>query len=324
MVLEQRIIPASQAQLTTKLQPVREVLKTAKVIVLMDLDGTIIDENYAISNLEGLKQKIGQLQEAGVLVGLHSDTPRTSLLQFAQMYGIQGPLIYEMAGIHLPEFNLDIVLDPSEKDFFTALREKLYEAAKTSFVDTEDIKHLISRERDKNKEKREVSVYPGYQYGLFINPFREFSLGFWIERYDTDGTPFVDPDFHQRVNDLVASVLARDFPNLQNNSLYFYQNPIDDGTSIVRPAHLHTKTPPIQTLLTIGDYQGPVYMIGNTKSDFISDKRVTTLGVGNSDHALIELIVNDGRILPTGINRISQGKFVDGVIEHLNAILSSL
>lgn len=321
MSSEAKIIPASDIQFSAELAPVKESLQKARAIVLMDLDGTVIDENYAVKNLRGLKRAIALLQEANILVGLHSDTPRTSLLQFAQMYGIQGPLIYEMAGIHLPGFDSDIVLEPSVKDFYTVLRDKFFEVAKSRLFDTENIRYIISKDRDKNKERREKVTYPGYGFGVFINPFRQFSLGYWTEEFDSQGVPHNDVDFHNVVDDLLRECLSDS--SIPVEGLYFYRNSVEDGTTIIRPSKLQTKLPTIHTLLTIGEYQKPVYMIGNTKSDYIPDSRVITLAVGNADQALTDLIQKDEKALSPRIQRIARRTYTNGVIEHLNSILLS-
>ncbi len=304
--------------------PLSEKLRKSKGIILMDLDGVALNPNYLPTNLEGLRQGVQSLQEAGVLVGLHSDTPLASLLQFAEMFGIKGPLIFEMAAIHFPEEGIDIVLDPSNKDFFAHLRDGLYDAARKQFQDNTQGRYLISKTSDKNMEKRTKTKYPGYQHGIWINPFRQFSLGLWAEGVGSDGSTFVDDTFHNKVIELIRKFLVAD-PEAPPMGSLFFDDRLTGGTSVVRPLKFTTKTPAVQALLSfIGDYTGPVYMIGDENTDYIEDPRVINLAVGNASDNFLSRLHNDDATLPQGIQRVSSGNYTSGAIEHLKSIALSL
>ncbi len=88
--LEQgKTIPASGVdQYTDDIDPLREILGKSKALVLMDLDKTLIKEDYLPDDLDRFLQVADRLQAAGITLGLHSDSPLKSLMQFAEMFHI--------------------------------------------------------------------------------------------------------------------------------------------------------------------------------------------------------------------------------------------
>src|SRR5437588_3343222 len=65
-------------------------------IILLDLDGTLIDKEYRLTvSDEYIKATIKSIQDKNVLVGINSDTPLLPLRSWAHHLGMRGPLIAE-------------------------------------------------------------------------------------------------------------------------------------------------------------------------------------------------------------------------------------
>jgi hypothetical protein len=251
------------------------------------------------------------------------------MIQFAAMFGVEGPLVYEMGGTYFAQEKINLVLDTEVLNFFPGFRDKFYAEAKRRFPDTEKILHKISKENDRNKEKREAVKYPGFDRGIFINPFRLLSFGLWAEGIKrSDGTTFLSPEFHQQVDALVKEMLIRElgFPDeAALKELYDYDFNPDYGVTIVKKKVLSSKTPPIQAILSLApDFQGHAYMVGDSLADFIEDPKVTTLAVANAKQELRAKLDAQTVLLPQGITRISQETYTQGLIEHFEHIADSL
>jgi len=308
------------------LLPIAEQLRQAKAVVFFDLDKTALDDRYNPINLEGITRVISSLQNKGVIIGIHSDTPRQSLLQFAKIFGVKGPLIYELAGIHFQEQDLDIVLDVRAMEFFRGFRNRFFEEALKRFPDSADLKNFISKTIDRNKEKREGVRYPGYDRGLFINPYRLLSFGLWAEGVTkATGETYINPEFHQRVDALAKELLMAELGYSDEGEFrrdYDYDFSPEYGVTIVKKRVLSSKTPPIQHLLTLVEgYQKPIIMIGDSGADFIDDPRVITFGVANSKPELKEKLQEVTTALPFGLKtNLASKTYTDGLIELLSVI----
>lgn len=65
-----------------------------KKLVFIDIDGTLLDENYH-ANSEDVRAIIRELQDEGVVFGLNSNRALVDMLPVAERFGIDGPLVSE-------------------------------------------------------------------------------------------------------------------------------------------------------------------------------------------------------------------------------------
>jgi hypothetical protein len=75
-----------------------ESLDVSKRLALFDLDGTLINESYQVTD-DGIYQAIQQAQDAGWRVGLSSDTPYEPLAAWRDKFGMNGPIIAENGAV---------------------------------------------------------------------------------------------------------------------------------------------------------------------------------------------------------------------------------
>ena len=73
----------------------------SRKLIFLDIDGTLLDSSYA-SNDENLSEIIKKLQDSGKYVfGLNSNRSIEDMLPIARDFSINGPLIGEMAFLHM-------------------------------------------------------------------------------------------------------------------------------------------------------------------------------------------------------------------------------
>ncbi|MGH7246170.1 MAG: hypothetical protein ACREGI_04520 [Candidatus Levyibacteriota bacterium] len=326
--------------------PLAETLRGARGLVLFDLDKTAIDANYAptATGLERLQRAIHTLQTNGVLVGIHSDSPRETITQFGQLFGAQGPHVYEMGGVYVPASEAreetDVALNPAATAYFGRVNARLADSLRT-FGQEHSIR--IATDEDRNLDKREGRTYPDATQGVWLNPYRRHSIGLWAEVIDpATGRTYFDTRFREgkgveelaqfdqrqttlltNVDQLVKQALESD-PEAASIGELDYDRNAAYGVIIAKLAALSNKTAPIQLLLgrAGNGFTGQVFMIGDSPADFINDSRVTTLAVGNARDELKIQVAEQKRSysFPT----VSDGSFTDGVAEHLENIARNL
>lgn len=89
-------------------------------VAMIDIDGTLINNSYAITD-EHIYDAIQDAQKEGWTLGLSSDTPHETMQGWHKEFGMNGPIIAEK-GAFVSHNNQFVVT--SETDFdFVAMRE---------------------------------------------------------------------------------------------------------------------------------------------------------------------------------------------------------
>lgn len=270
-------------------------------IVLIDLDRTILNDNYEIIGEKLLKQIIRLATTAGLKIGINSDSPLITIEYFSEILGINGPLIFEMGGYSMDGTISD--LSEAARPLFKKIREKIFEALK------ETTNTLVSVDRDRIKEKRRNEKYPGYNHIIFINPLRDLSFGMWIESVKVDGTTFLDEIFFNEIKNIVLEIVKKIIPLSQMDFDFSPQY----GVIIIKLKEYSSKTKPATAL-------GTRFMIGDSISDLIRNEFTTTLAVANASLKLKRSLKPNG--YPYEL--ISRSEYGYGVAEHLLNILKYL
>lgn len=298
-----------------------EQLRRYRAWVIMDIDKTIVDESYRLGEPEEITAAIASLQNQNVLVGLNSDSPLPTIMQVATVLNVHGPHIYEMGGLYFPLEEMNIDLDPAARELFAEMRDRIYGRVATYLYQTGQHRRvLLTKDHDRNREKREGQKYPGYERAVFFNPHRALSLGIWAEGVDEQGRTFRDDAFHQAICQLVSQAFAEHAASGDQTQFNFDFN-AEYGVIIVKNSATSSKTRTTQALLQVG-YNQPVFMIGDSMSDMINDARVTTLAVGNANPTFIEAAREQPTTYPHPV--VAQGQYAAGAAEHLRAISTYL
>jgi hydroxymethylpyrimidine pyrophosphatase-like HAD family hydrolase len=272
-------------------------------IVLLDLDGTLIDREYKLTTSEeSIRVVIDQLQKMNTLVGLNSDTALLPLRDWALRFGAKGPLVAEKGQV--------IALSPTDeplseigvKDYFHQLKQRVIltvlENCEAAFVGIGDITEFIRE--------------GGHAYGvdrcaILINGQRECSFAGYALG-NRSNRLVQDPEIFDRFCDLVLSMVGNDSGRLDAPD----RNP---GYGILV---LHekgaSKSMGVTRLMRLLGTDIEYVMIGDTDSDIIRTDYPTRLcAVNNASPSLKEAVRENGGI-------IASETFTKGVLEILTRL----
>jgi hydroxymethylpyrimidine pyrophosphatase-like HAD family hydrolase len=264
-------------------------------LVLLDLDGTVIDQNYNLTaDVTSLTSVISHCKDSGWLVGLNSDTPLKPLQIWWRKLCLNGPIIAERGAIlWLPDGRE--VLTSNTEDLFTSLREeviKLLLRIPGSLVIVGDATEFI----------RNVTHLTGCDsLVVAVNAYRRCSLSFFVRAVNDRGELVKDPVMAKHVVEQI-SFLAHRYPVLSHGQLderyciFIINAPDTDKTKGVR--RLLQELPSEE-----------VIMVGDSMSDFIDEPQVKHYAVGN---ASLEFKAK--------CERVANRAYTEGVLELLNQL----
>ncbi|MFA5358418.1 MAG: HAD hydrolase family protein [Patescibacteria group bacterium] len=246
-----------------------------KKIVLLDVDGTILDNRYQF-NIEELTwlAAIAKAKAAGFYVGLNSDSPYESLRACYDKWQMNGPIISEKgATVWTPDFELPQVLAPFKTGAFPVVRNQLRLVTPLKKF---GINYFVWVDFLNFQEKK--AQIKANQRVLMVNQFRRHSLSFYAMR-NVDGNN-IQPDFEvlEAVRDFIKDCL-RNGHAIKKEDLDIDSNR-DYGICIFH--HVATTKKNAITWLNMRYPDYPVFMVGNSMSDYCGPKNVTHLAVGGA------------------------------------------
>jgi hydroxymethylpyrimidine pyrophosphatase-like HAD family hydrolase len=255
-------------------------------LVLLDVDKTIIDEKYRLPVPRSqFVAAIARAQDAGIIVGLNSDSALPTVLSWAQEWGIKGPLLAEQSVLHLQ--------DEDGKTLPTQELCAIFRNVRDAFV-----RKLIGHDGPNGRfltvvgdVNSIIGHMPSYTVGaeetqtlVAVNGLRQFSLSFFV-RQRVNGR-WSEPDDEitrislERVSGILCAVGER------FNALWPSVSLVPDthyGICIAHHKDTHKRTPVIR-LLNMRSYDH-VYMVGDSDSDYLNSARVTQCAVGNASES---------------------------------------
>lgn len=272
-------------------------------IVLLDLDGTLIDQEYKLTESEeSIRAVIDRIQSRNTLVGLNSDTPLLPLRLWARRFGLKGPLIAEKGQVLALSPTEEPLLEIRMKNYFDQLRQKVIltalEKFEAAFVGVGDVTEFI---------REGGHVYGVDRCAILINGYRECSFsGYALGR---DGSRLVkDPEIFDQFCDFVLSLVTKDLGRLDAPD----RNP-DYGILILHEKGA-SKSIGVRRLIGILETDIEYVMIGDGDSDIIdTDHPIRLCAVGNASPRLKETARESGGI-------IASGAFTKGVLEILTSL----
>ncbi|MFA5745070.1 MAG: HAD hydrolase family protein [Candidatus Paceibacterota bacterium] len=277
-----------------------------KKLVLIDLDKTLVDQNYQITiSIEKLHETIRRARSHGLIVGLCSDSSATTLSRIALEYGIEGPIIAERgAMIKIGEEEIRVIPDTV-----------VFPDIRTSFINNylelmvDDILLVVG---DVNQLSREF-LSPTFSVrnttaktAVLINGSRKASLSFYVlanhnGRWKNDSA-MLDEVSSQFITlgSKLAGAWWKDAFIEKNN---------DYGIGIIHhPNSEKTIALPIlQDKFKIDE----IWMIGDSMSDLLKQPRIQHAAVAN---AIPEF--------KSHCQLVSSQTFTAGVVELLEKLMS--
>lgn len=249
-----------------------------KGLVLLDIDETIIDKRYRLTvDVEILRAALRRAEDAGLEVGLNSDSALPSMQDRAREWGIKGPLLAEKSVVHIQgESPATTPIHPQLSEF-TALRrafiDKLEEMARRDAsiqILSGDANAIVSNLDNAADLRTETETL------VVVNMLRGHSLSCFVRK--RRGVQWLaDEDASAHILRILASA-GESFADLWSDR-HEDVNPAY-GIIILHHKDSHKRTA-VDHLLSLKPYER-VYMIGDSYADYLDDPRVTQLAVANA------------------------------------------
>jgi len=256
----------------------------------MDLDRTIIDESYQITD----KNIFGTLKDAKrlMVIGLNSDTPIISLRQWRSYLriGHTGPLIAERGAILEVQGKKHFV----SKARFASFKKNVIQAVQEAFPGTKialgDVTQMLI----------EKQKFLDCSKAVMINDYRECSFSCYLRVIDDSGQPVIDHNWSDNVLRVIKNVvlpLHVDKPFYDPEYGIFIINAIDT-----------IKSSGAKVLLSKNYHDYKLFMVGDSMSDYLEEIAVHC-AVNNAKDAFKEKS-----------SFVAKSKYTSGVIECINWI----
>jgi len=263
-------------------------------LMLVDLDKTLIDSNYQITN-QGIFDEITRVQSLGWQIGLSSDTPLESLKVWRGRFGMNGPILAERGAVIWSPGKPEIVINPEAEQFFTSLRLALIQQLAFNRINFfhGDVTQFI-----RNKPVLNEMVDPRL---ILIQAYRRCSLNFYGKKILPDGALDIDNNLTKQTVELTNRLMET--PPFEVEEDY---NP-DYGICIFSPKQMTKRLGTIR-LLTDLDLK-KVGIIGDSTTDIVGIDIAFHYAVGNAKPEFKNNSVF-----------VAQNSYTSGVIEILKLI----
>jgi hypothetical protein len=238
-------------------------MSAAERLVLFDLDGTLINDAYQITD-DGIYPAIRQTQEAGWAVGLNSDTPYDALCIWRNRFGMNGPIVAEKGAV--VELDGQPVFAAADAAEASAARRRIgaYATARGMVLWTGNPVEAL---------RQGLRIGRPGKTALLLNDLSRCSLRFFVR--------VIGPDGELKLDDLRAQEVVADcqplFPAFDAVDMDY--NPTF-GLLIASPGGV-TKRGGVQQLLESMDAVRRV-MVGNSMTDYLGDDMAEHFAVGNA------------------------------------------
>lgn len=275
--------------------PLSEIPLPSDRLILMDLDKTLIDTSYNLTDTSVLKE-IARVQSLGWRLGFSSDTPLEPLKSWAEKFGMNGPIIAEKGSVlYIPEVG-EFVLSKTE-EFFDATKKSLIgelTRLRIPFV------HGDATQFIRNNPKL---VDMADQRIVAINAYRRCSLSFFARKVDNEGSIRINNQFGQEMADLARGYWAGSDLDLVEDF-----NP-EYGIYILSPVEVNKRLGTIKLMKMLS--LSKIGMIGDSQADIIGSDLAVQYAVRNAKDELKKVA-----------DYIAESDYASGVSEILSSIKS--
>ncbi len=262
-------------------------------VLLFDLDKTILDTNYQLTDTRFLDE-VKRLTQSGWSLGLSSDSPLESLQNWRTLFDMSGPIIAERGSVvWVPGQGIISVCKHS--GVFTRLRQGF-------------IEYLLQNRRpfyygDVTQVIRNKTSFPGLieKQLVFVQAYRRCSFNFYCRRISAAGSLEIDNDLTQELHAVAMNLLGQvEFQIMEDF------NP-EYGILILSPMAVTKRagTLSLMEILQIPD----VGMVGDSANDILGNDITTQYAVGNSTEELTAVADYQSKM-----------PFTEGVVDILSQI----
>ena len=243
-------------------------MKDTEKLILFDLDGTLIDKNYTVTD-ENIGWYIRQAQAAGWSVGLNSDTPLEQLQWWRDQLCMTGPIIAEMGAV--VECNGEVIYDTALNLAVERSKKQCYDYLlkrnKTAVITGNATKNVKSESYARSFDS-DIETF------VYLNTTSMCSLRYFVRKRSVGGKLEVNDAATQRI----YGELAHFDPSLVSKTI---DNNSESGLIIVSDGEI-TKRSGLKLLLSRCSI-GRVVMVGNSINDYMGQDIVEHYCVSNTE-----------------------------------------
>ena len=233
-------------------------------LALCDIDGTLIDQSYQFTD-PAIHKAVADIQGAGWVVGLSSDTPYEGMIRYKDMLGMHGPIIAEKGSV--VEWDGSLSYDVEEAAIFASSYKRIKEALGRSDVvvwEGNPVKVITDG----------IRIGRAGDVVVLMNNLRRCSLGLFPRLVNEDGEMVIDTDLTTQIVEQ-ARTLYPDIPNLGEDLSHDY------GLLILAKDSVSKRTGS-QKLLDLCGLEGRFAMVGNSFADYVGDDIAKHYAVNNA------------------------------------------
>lgn len=243
----------------------REIIAPQNRVVFFDLDETLVDKDYQITDIK-VVDSMREMQQQGWILGLNSDTPLSALEVWSDRFGLKGPIIGERGGV--VKYEGKVWCDEKLSAIFGECQKRIVNMAKYlphSYVWEGDQVDLLRR-GDRLPQAIGLTA-------ILVGNLRSISASFHIRKVDNDGRLINDVETYNNV----IGVLRDSYPKL--SSLLVDENS-EYGIVILSSSEV-TKRVGMQKIMSLASWT-QVGMVGDSDTDFVGHDLAVQYAVANS------------------------------------------
>lgn len=235
-------------------------------VLLIDIDGTLINNNYQMTDPR-INKTVEQLQVQGWTVGLSSDTPLEAMRVWKDRFGMNGPIIAEKGAI--VEVDNKVMVDETDVATFansrTAIEQKLEENG-----------ILIWRGNPVEAIREGLQVGNPGDVVVLVNALRRASIGFFVRQVDSQGNLAIDNNLTDTVIGSIRDLYPR-FSDLDEDLNHQF------GLVIAARKKVSKRLGTVQLMKDKGLTE--VGMVGDSMTDFVGGDIAKHYAVANAKEA---------------------------------------
>ncbi len=231
-------------------------------LALFDVDGTLIDDNYNITD-DRIFESVKIAKEEGWTLGLSSDTPYESLLGWGEYFGIDGPIIAERGA--LVEVHGEKISTINSTHSFVQMRQQIVE-----HFQEQDI--VVWQGNPVSLLKTNTTVGQPGELVVLINELREESLGLFFRVVGQEG----ELTIHEETTEELVAQIRSFYPE---GTVFDEDVNHSHGLIIVSHESINKRigSLELQKILSIGKFA----VIGNSLADYVGDDIAVHLSVAD-------------------------------------------
>lgn len=241
-----------------------EIPRPDEQTLLLDIDGTLIDANYRLTD-DHVSSSVCTAQQSGWQIGLSSDSPLSLMKIWQERLGLNGSLVAEKGAI--VEHEGRVIYQPGLREFFGTLKRNAQDELRSSFPKFRWW-HGNPVEALRNGE----SIGEPGQTVIMQNEYRECSYGIFIRYINQDGSPQITPELTELVAECVRPYYVGQAIDEDLNHEY--------GLIIVSDRSVSKRLGTVALQQEAG--MNSIGMVGNSEADFVGSDIAVHYAVANA------------------------------------------